>query len=118
MSHGGMTDAELLDLAQITDLATPGPWHVRFLDDDRAMNLVGISTEPETGMGERWPDFDHKTMIAATLVQQPRYVSVADERWDENAAFIAEARTAVPRLLAEIARLRALLDARFDSHDS
>jgi hypothetical protein len=35
-------------------------------------------------------------MIAATLVQQPRYIDIADERWDANAAFIAAARTAVP----------------------
>jgi len=33
------------------------------------MNLVAISTEPHTGLAERWPDFDHSTMIAATLVQ-------------------------------------------------
>jgi uncharacterized protein YbjT (DUF2867 family) len=45
----------------------------------------------------------------ATLVQQTRYIDIADERWDANAAFIAAARTVVPRLLAEITRLRALL---------
>jgi hypothetical protein len=28
-------------------------------------------------------------LIAATLVQEPRYVDCADGRWDENAAFIA-----------------------------
>jgi hypothetical protein len=71
------------------------------------MNLVAISTEPGTGLAERWPDFDHSTMIA--LVQQPRCIDIADERWDANAAIITAARTAVPRLLAEIARLRALL---------
>ena len=49
-------------------------------------------------------------MIAATLVQQPRYVDIADERWDVNATFIAAARTAVPRLLAEITRLPNLVD--------
>jgi hypothetical protein len=73
------------------------------------MSLVAVSTNPDTGLGERWPNFDHATMIAATLVRQPRYVDIADERWDVNAAFIAAARTAVPRLLAEITRLRNLL---------
>lgn len=101
-----MSDAELAALAELADRATPGPWHVRILDDAQAMNLVAVSTRPDQGPGERWPDFDHTVLVAATLVQQPRYVSIADERWDENAAFIAAARTAVPRLLAEIERLR------------
>ncbi|MEV0374509.1 hypothetical protein AB0I10_32785 [Streptomyces sp. NPDC050636] len=49
-------------------------------------------------------------MVAATLIQHPRYIDVADERWDENAEFIAHAREDVPRLLAEITRLRRLID--------
>ncbi|GAA4582506.1 hypothetical protein GCM10023194_17420 [Planotetraspora phitsanulokensis] len=57
----------------------------------------------------RWPDYDHYEIVAATLIQHPRYVDVADERWDENAQFIAEARHEVPRLIAEIRRLRELL---------
>jgi len=104
------TDAELAAIADLAARATSGPWHVRHLDDEHAMSLVAVSTEPDTGLGERWPDFDHATMIAAALVQQPRYVDIADERWDVNAAFIAAARTAVPRLVAEITRLRNLLD--------
>jgi hypothetical protein len=39
-------------------------------------------------------------------VQQPRYVDLADGRWDENARFIAHARSDIPRLVAEIRRLR------------
>lgn len=50
--------------------------------------------------------------MAATLVQQPRYVDVADERWDENANFIANARQDIPRLITEIRRLRRLLEAQ------
>lgn len=73
------------------------------------MNLVAISTTPDNGRGERRPDFDHGEIVAATLVQEPRYVDVADERWDENAQFIASARHAVPRMIAEIRRLRAML---------
>jgi hypothetical protein len=71
------------------------------------MNLVAISTTQELD-NARWPDFDHGQLVAATLVQQPRYVDVSDQRWDENAAFIAHAREDIPRLLAEIERLRAL----------
>ncbi|MFK0173607.1 hypothetical protein ACIQU5_32975 [Streptomyces sp. NPDC090306] len=109
---GPPTDAELADMEELVAVTTPGPWHVRLLDDDWAMGLVAVSTLPDTGQGERWPHFDHGRIVAATLVQQPRYVDVADERWDENAQFIANAREDVPRLVAEVRRLRRLLDAR------
>jgi hypothetical protein len=105
-----MTDVELDEIARRADAATSGPWHVRFLDDDYAANLVAVSTTPDTGRGEWWPNFDHATIVAATLIQHPhRYVDVADARWDENAAFIAHARSDIPRLIAEIRRLRELL---------
>ncbi|WP_174887071.1 hypothetical protein [Streptomyces abyssomicinicus] len=107
-----LTGEELEELEVLSQAATPGPWHVRFLDDDYAMNLVAVSTVPDTGLGERWPRFDHHEIVAATLVQQPRYVDCADELWDENARFIAAARDAVPRLVAEIRRLRALEESR------
>ncbi|MGP3960908.1 hypothetical protein ACTWPT_33370 [Nonomuraea sp. 3N208] len=42
-------------------------------------------------------------------ITDPRYVDVADERWDENAHFIANARQDIPRLIAEIKRLRQVL---------
>ncbi|MEH0937274.1 hypothetical protein [Micromonospora psammae] len=96
-------------MCELHRAATPGPWFVRQLDDDDAMSLVAVSTVPDTGRGERWPDFDSGEVVAATLVQRPRCVDVADGRWDENAAFIAMARTAVPRLLDEVWRLRRLL---------
>jgi hypothetical protein len=101
-----------IDLDEIEELctaATPGPWFVRNLDDESAMNLVAVSTAMDTGKGERWPKFDSREMIAATLVQQPRYVDCGDGRWDENAAFIAMAREAVPRLVEEVRRLRQLI---------
>jgi hypothetical protein len=105
-----MTDDELAEIDERTTAATPGPWYVRFLDDDHAANLIAVSTKPDTGRGERWPDFLHGEMIAATLVQFPsRYIDCVDERWDENAAFIAHAREDVPRLITEIRRLRSLL---------
>ncbi|MFF4696444.1 hypothetical protein [Streptomyces chattanoogensis] len=104
-----LSDEELAEIEERAHAATPGPWHVRQLDDGHAMSLVAISTVPDCGHGERRPGFDHRTMVAATLVQQPRYVDVADERWDENAHFIASARQDIPRLVAEIHRLRHLL---------
>ncbi|MGI5248937.1 hypothetical protein [Actinacidiphila glaucinigra] len=105
-----LSNEELDDLDELAQAATAGPWFVRLLDDDHAMNLVAVSTVPDTGLGERWPRFDHHEIVAATLVQQPRYVDIADERWDENARFIATARESVPRLINEIRRLREQLD--------
>lgn len=104
-----LTDQELAAIEELAKAATPGPWFIRHLDDEAAMNLVAISTVPDTGHGERWPEFDHREIVAATLVQRPRYVDVADERWDENAQFIANARQDIPRLIAEIKRLRRLV---------
>ncbi|WP_030462058.1 hypothetical protein [Kitasatospora sp. NRRL B-11411] len=106
-----LTEEELAGIEELLAATTPGPWYVRSLDDDHAMCLVAVSTVPDTGLGERWPDFDHHEIVAATLVQQPRYVDVVDERWDENAAFIAGARQDVPRLVAEVRRLNRLLAA-------
>ncbi|MFF1480732.1 hypothetical protein ACFVYD_24825 [Streptomyces sp. NPDC058301] len=106
-----MTDDELGEIEELCSAATPGPWFVRALDDQSAMGLVTVSTTPDTGQSERWPSFDHREIVAATLVQHPRYVDVADECWDENAAFIAMAREAVPKLVAEVRRLRILLSA-------
>lgn len=103
-------DLDLDAIEQLCEAATPGPWFVRNLDDGHAMNLVAVSTAQDTGRAERWPGFDHRELIAATLVQQPRYVDCADERWDENAAFIAMARDAVPQLVAEVRRLRLLVE--------
>ncbi|WP_329089577.1 hypothetical protein [Streptosporangium sp. NBC_01469] len=104
-----LTDEELAAIEELAEAATPGPWFIRHLDDEVAMSLVAISTVPDTGHGERWPDFDHHEIVAATLIQHPRYVGVADGRWDENAQFIANARQDIPRLIAEIKRLRQLL---------
>ncbi|MFC5832780.1 hypothetical protein [Nonomuraea insulae] len=108
-THEPLTAEELAAIEERAEVATPGPWFIRLLDDEDAMNLVAISTVPDTGHGERWPDFDHHEIVAATLIQQPRYVDVADARWDENAQFIANARQDIPRLITEIKRLRQLL---------
>jgi hypothetical protein len=107
-----MREGELEEIEELCSVATPAPWFVRTLDDDSAMNLVAVSTVPDTGAAERWPNFDHREIIAATLIQHPRYVDSGDERWDENAAFIAMAREMVPRLVDEVRRLRGLLAAK------
>jgi hypothetical protein len=106
-----ISDGELHEIENRAESATPGPWYVRFLDDDAAANLVAVSTMPDDGEGRRWPEWEDRELVAATLVQFPTpYVAGPDDRWDENAAFIAHARSDVPRLIAEVRRLRALLE--------
>jgi hypothetical protein len=104
-----MQESEIGEIEELCSAATPGPWFVRNLDDDHAMSLVAVSTSPDTGRAERWPAFDHGDIVAATLVQHPRYVDSRDGCWDDNAAFIAMAREAVPLLVAEVRRLRGLV---------
>jgi hypothetical protein len=104
-----MHDDELDAIRRRADAATPGPWRVCFVDDTYAMNQVAITTAE---IHEDWPR-DSAKVVAATLVQGPeRYASIADGRWDENAEFIAHSRDDIPRLLAEIVRLRAELGRR------
>ena len=105
-------DDELDEIEEICSAATSGPWYVRNLDDDHAMSLVAVGTSPDDGKAARWPNFDHREIVAATLIQHPRYVDSGDERWDENAAFIAMARSVVPRLVQEVRRLREALGER------
>lgn len=101
-----LTDEQLEQLLQLARKATPTPWYVRYLDDSDAMNLVAISTSQDSGKGERFPHFDATELVAATLVQAPRYVDIADQKWDENAAFIAAAANAIPLLVEELLALR------------
>jgi hypothetical protein len=101
-----ITDVELEQLLALARNATPRPWYVRCLDDDMAMSLVAISTVRDTGRCERWPNFDPKEIVAATIVQSPRYVSIADDKWDENAAYIVAAASVLPALVEELLELR------------
>ena len=112
-----LSDSDLDEIEERADAATPGPWFVRFLDDVHAMSLYAVSTKPDTGEGGRWPDFEQWTMVAATLVQEPRYADIEDERWIENARFIAHARSDIPRLITEIRRLRALATSGETNND-
>jgi hypothetical protein len=101
-----LSDAELDAIASRASSSTPGPWFVRFLDDDWAMNLVAVATAAESAAREGQLPLDAGLIVAATLIQHPQFVNISDELWDENAEFIAHARTDVPRLIAEIRRLR------------
>jgi hypothetical protein len=117
MQSAELTEDDLIAMGARCEGATPGPWYVRFLDDAHFANLVAVSTLPDSGKGEALSPTSNervppiaRELVAATLVQNPvHYVDIADARWDENAAFIAAARQDVPRLIAEVRRLRGLL---------
>jgi len=84
--HGGITPAYLKDLKALCDAATPEPWHCG-----------------------RYP-----LLIDATM-SDGRVVNVAAVGYTQrDAAFIRAARTAMPRLIAEVERLREGLEAHDD----
>lgn len=96
-----MTGIDLDRLEELDRAASPGPWFVRHLDDDHAMSAVTVSTQPEIADygSMRKGDWPLDAVVAACLLQQPRYVDPPDQKWDENAALIAEVRTVLPELL-------------------
>lgn len=112
MSDETITDEYLDRLQAICDAATEGPWYTVYTDDKDSMNAVYVGTverknehDGEHGMdGSRCGE-----IVAATLIQQMPRVDHDTELWDENAEFIAESRTALPLLVAEIRRLKGML---------
>lgn len=102
------TDEQIARWKQLAEKATEGPWFVTNPDDDDCMNafvITPIQTNDDLENSEN--------NIAITLLQAPRYAD--NEKYLENAAFIAASRTAVPDLIARIesdaAKLAALVGA-------
>lgn len=111
MSMKRHSEEQLAELEELAEKATPRPWYVRHLDDDVAMSLIGISTQKDSGFSERFGlMFDGTELLAATLIQHPRYVDSADKKWHENADYIVAAANALPSLIEEIRELRKQLD--------
>lgn len=80
--------------------ASPGPWYMHNPDDDYCANVYLVATTPEEP--DPWWDGEEEAgkVVAITLLSCPKRVAcVADERWEENAEFIAHAREDVPWLL-------------------
>ena len=108
---------DLLKDLEICEGATEGPWYARATDDDHYMNAryVGLDAGPgfvHDGVCGMGGDNKSERVIAITLLQAPDLACVQDERWDENATFIAEARLgwphAITRALAAEARVKEL----------
>ena len=106
-----VTEEQLEELAELAKRATSRPWYIRHLNDELAMNLIGISTQKDSGLGERFGIlFSGDELLAATLIQHPRYVDCADQKWHENAEYIVAAVNALPSLIEEIKELRKRLE--------
>jgi hypothetical protein len=88
-----MTSEELKRLKELCEEATPGPWHCK-----------GGLTEEEVGIpGGMWPellgvDQDGQEYLLGSLDNS--------DRPQQDTDFIAEARTALPALIAEVEKLQ------------
>ena len=98
---------DLEHLEALCDAATKGPWYDHNPDDEHHMNAYVVSTspiEPCIDTDERVND--HAIIVAITLLQTPRVACTSDGRYEQNAAFIAAARTAMPALITELRAAR------------
>ena len=90
MSHDPLTDDELGELERLTSAATPGPWTAN-IEDEAPIggdSMIGLDGLP----GDYPPDMYvfHDRQIAPST----------------DIKFIAAARNYMPRLIAELRRLR------------
>ena len=103
-----ITPDQLTEWERLAAAATPGEWFHNSYGTIHSTPLVRKLAEMEQAIPEDAPDDD------------PRYAALPDTEicghscWDyhahPDAAFIAAARTAVPALVEEVRRLRAILD--------
>lgn len=103
-----LTEADIAKLAELHAAATPGPWHLRFMDDDLCMGATAVATKPNTSgdNGDLCESTFHG-VIAATHIQDRNYVVPPDGKHRENAELIVALRNVLPELL-ELARHRAI----------
>lgn len=116
MTHR-LTPAERQAIRERAEAATAGPWYVRYTDDASFMCMTVICTT-DYGDGHDNKRFDNEPDVVAITLHQlmPRVGLGSDDCGDADSAFIAHARTDIPRLLndldaaeAEVERLQFLL---------
>lgn len=96
MSDEPLSDAELADIETRVQAASPGPWRSWIEGRDH----FGGDSVVSTANGEFY--FYVRTYLEDRPTEEHRQQSAADQD------FIAHARDDIPRLIAEIRRLRAL----------
>lgn len=106
--HQPVTEAELAEWKAKTDAATEGPWLIEEDDPvaepwliDESMDSIQIALAHRLTIGQGG-EFDDSRCVAD--ISWSNGLTEQDSR---NAQFIAAAREAMPRLLAEVERLRA-----------
>ena len=103
-----MIEEELSELEELCNAATPGPWE--WIEDDEG-DWELVSGTPEQIMQQQ-----EEAVVYVDLMPALRRDVV--KALEEDRAFIAEARTAVPALIAKVRRLQSALDeANAELHD-
>jgi hypothetical protein len=97
-----LTEAELSEMERRTEAAAPGPW-VAFLE---TRGGVGDCSVIQVGRGN---DIDDEIYVRR-FIGTKELVS-PNPQLDSDIEFIAAARQDMPRLIAEVKRLRTLVDA-------
>lgn len=74
-----MSEKLLNKLTSLDEVATPGPWHMRELNDDLCMSGIGVATEPDRYLEEHCfidPDWPTDKLVAVCLLQEPRLINL------------------------------------------
>lgn len=93
------------EIQKMYEAATKGPWYWGCTDDDHSMNARYVGTRQRDWAHDNRHGLDcghtdqepPDNVVAITLLQSP--CLAGNGRCDENAAFIAASRDAVPRLV-------------------
>lgn len=117
MSNQPPTDDELQQIRARAEAATPGPWVMVHGDDEYSMNLYCVAPKSIAHRVDTEEVIALDGVICGTLVQVPKTIGhnhnelneTVGPKWEENAEFIAHARTDIPALLDEVERLRKMV---------
>lgn len=101
-----MTEAELVQIEQRVAAASAGPWRSRWreLADAKQEDTESIVVPPDF---DRPGSHEGNRVVVGLLYYDGEHAAVTED----NAVFIAAARQDVPALVAEVRRLRELVEA-------
>jgi hypothetical protein len=102
-----ISDAEIGHLQRLLASATDGPWFVTYAQDPGLASATVVTTSEYRNGVHIDRDIDRLGIVAVTLVHNPYWYGIGDDKWDINAELIALLRNVGPRLLAELLELRA-----------
>lgn len=104
-----MTDEELAAIRARAEAATAGPWEWLGDSDLHAVTVYEYEPDEEARHDPTHLEYaTEKIIITDSGCYPPE---------GADAEFIAHAREDIPRLLAEIARLRTMLDAHYETKE-